>query len=157
MQGEVVSGLIGGAVVLLGVILAEALIRSRDRRRRLEQAALALTLQLPIHLVYLTADSPEPEGMKVGSAGWSAEQRVLELLIQVQTLCGRWGRRQRRLRQAANDLAARHSAAVIRYYQGQTLERKDLFGMIKPDLMTLVFPGKTKPLDEQIEHYLSSG
>jgi hypothetical protein len=38
-SSDVVSGLIGGAVVLLGVVLTEAFVRLRERRRRLNEAA----------------------------------------------------------------------------------------------------------------------
>jgi len=43
---SVVAGVIGGAVVLIGVVLAEALIRGRERRRRLEEAAWNLRTPL---------------------------------------------------------------------------------------------------------------
>lgn len=39
---SVVAGVIGGVVVLIGVVLTEALVRSRERRRRLEEAAWSL-------------------------------------------------------------------------------------------------------------------
>ncbi|MGA9874251.1 MAG: hypothetical protein WBQ21_00390 [Solirubrobacteraceae bacterium] len=41
-SSDVLSGLIGGAVVLLGVILTEAFVRLRERRRRLNDAAWTL-------------------------------------------------------------------------------------------------------------------
>jgi hypothetical protein len=37
--GDFVAGLLGGAVVLLGVLLTEALVRHRERHRRLREAA----------------------------------------------------------------------------------------------------------------------
>jgi hypothetical protein len=41
-SGDFVAGLTGGAVVLVGVILTELLVRHRERRRRLEEAAWSL-------------------------------------------------------------------------------------------------------------------
>lgn len=41
-----VAGLVGGAVVLLGVVFAEALVRNRERRRRLEEAVWNLRTPL---------------------------------------------------------------------------------------------------------------
>jgi hypothetical protein len=39
---SIVAGIIGGAVVLIGVVLTEMLVRSRERRRRLEEAVWSL-------------------------------------------------------------------------------------------------------------------
>jgi hypothetical protein len=41
-SSSIVAGVIGGVVVLIGVVLTEALVRSRERRRRLEEAAWSL-------------------------------------------------------------------------------------------------------------------
>jgi hypothetical protein len=41
-SGDLVSALIGGAIVLAGVLLSEAFVRLRERRRRLDEAAWEL-------------------------------------------------------------------------------------------------------------------
>jgi len=73
--GDLVAGLIGGAIVLVGVLLTELLVRHRERRRRLEAAAWEL--------------QRASGGLLMGSVG---EITPAELQARLSALLGQLGR-----------------------------------------------------------------
>ena len=152
----IVAGLLGGVVVLVGVVLAEVLLRSRERRRRLEDHVHALTVTVGRATLYLSDQTPH-EVMDLGEVGYQALQEVLEDLFAVDQLTRGSRRRYKKdLHEAADDLGARLMAASLRHANRQPLTLDETLEISASELARIMF-GDRPTVDDQIKAYLKNG
>jgi hypothetical protein len=147
----VVEGVIGGAVVLGGVLFAEALARSRDRRELIIARIQELSIIMPRYLSHLTgrSDFPEPSG----EAFQHLYERVLACLTDIRFAARRPLKGHRRLRREAEDLTARFVGATIRSQRGGTLRLEELVNIGVGQLRAVLVGNEYLPLDALIDKY----
>jgi hypothetical protein len=157
IHGAIVGGLIGGAVVLLGIGLTEWLRRIGDRRRQLENAVHDLNIWLPIWLVYLGPDPPDPKRDKMGTPGWEANQRVVDALFRADVSVRRGPlRKRRKIKRELDSLAAKTAAVFMRARKGQYLTYSEMPEITTAEVRSLV-SGNRDFLDDEIERYVRDG
>ena len=149
--------IVGGAIVLVGVLLAELFVRSRQWRSSLESTTRELTFHLPIHLAFFSEipGTPDPEpGFDAPS--WHAGQTTLRLLAEIRS-SSRWPIRQAKaIRTAIDDLAARVIAAEERHRLGKPLTALDMLNIASHGIHGLVF-GERDTIDSLIRKYIDEG
>jgi hypothetical protein len=107
---SVTGGLIGGAIVFIGVLVAEALGRLRSRQERLEETMW--TLQL------------ESSGLMGGPMGGQYDPQTVARLMQFSSRVNRiahlahWVRHAKAIRTEANEVQKRWAVAMIGWIQG---------------------------------------
>ena len=117
IHGARVGGALGGATLGAGVIAAEALARLRERRARIEAAALRVVLAIPRVLAPLTDTWRGDRDTSLGSEWSRMEEEVREDFITILTNA-RWPMRDAaKVRAAASERLARFTAAVDVYHQ----------------------------------------
>jgi hypothetical protein len=115
-HAAVIGGVISGAVVLLGIFLAEWLARARDRQDRLRRATLVISLKTQQVLGYVSQKPTEPRGLTRGSPGWDLYDAVFAALIEADAASRPLlTRKRKKVRSAVNEIAARLVAAQQRW------------------------------------------
>ena len=162
ITAALVGGLLSGAVVLLGVLLAEGLRRRGGRYEELRRATLTVGMRLPVAMVYLTDTPPDSQRLTVGSPGWIIYQEVLTALVEVDAASRpRRTKNRARIREANEDISARLFAANFRFVTSghrQVVTHEEILSMTGRvgDLNGAVF-GKRKPVDELLLRYEQDG
>jgi len=157
--GIVVGGIIGGLVVSIGVVLAEWLIRSRERRSKVRKIVSGIAFDMPILTAYYS-DDPEAPRLEPGDYHgefWRLRQDVLGGLNDLRTL-PRWPMKNAKMIRAnAEQLVALLTAATLRSTRGLRLSRADQVAITAHDrLHSLVFG--TEPVSKDlVDHYSQEG
>jgi hypothetical protein len=157
IQAAIIGGVISGAVVLLGVFLAEWLARARDRHDRLRRATEVIVRKTPIALSYLLPDPVDERRVAWGSPGWEVCQDVTAALLEAD-LASRplLTRRRKEVRDARDEISVRLGAAQIRWLEhGHVISIKQAVSVPIDDLKSAVF--RREDRDELWERYLSEG
>lgn len=149
--GIILGGLVGGLVVLIGVVAAELLIRSRETRGEVRAIVSSLAFDMPILMAYYS-DDPEAPALRPGDYHgpfWQLRKDVFTGLNQLRTL-PRWPMRNAgKIRKNAELLATLATAAQLRSVRGLPLTRDDQVVIATSDqLHTLVFGTKPVSHDE---------
>lgn len=147
----VAQGVITASGVVIGVSLTELSVRTRERRRRLEQQALVLAWELPRLLVVATG-SP---GMN--DVAWTRLREAVGQLLLDMRAEARWPlRRHRELRDSLEDMLARIGALEVRREQGIELRKRELVEFSHRDILRLVF-GRDTDTDSATAYYAREG
>ena len=162
IHGAIVSGAIGGVVVVTGVVLAEAAIGLRERRRVVEKAALEIANLVP-HVVSAMWDGwAKDDPFSLSPREWQERnERVTHLTAEIQ-IRARWPiRNAREVRRHVHRLTVRLAAADLRWLSsGKTLtsEDRDHMSVVVADVNRAIFRSRIgPPLDREVEHHLVHG
>jgi hypothetical protein len=157
IHAAIVGGLISGAVVLLGVLLAEGLRRGWERRQALRRAIRVIVQQLPIAMIFLTENTPDERRWNIESPGWIIYQQVMSACTEADTASrSRWTRHRAEVRAALDEIVARMSAAAIRSASGHLVTVAQL-SSIPTDQLTLAVFGKRNTIDDRLIGYVKRG
>ena len=160
IEAAIIGGPISGAVVLIGVLLAEYLVRRRERDQRLRAAALRLSLKVIEALEYAGPNPPNPSRWDYGSPGSFVLNEVNEALAEIDVLCcRRLGKKMVELRDQADELNAMFFAASVRVQRdGKTLNRDDIWTITAAcyPIVETVF-GKRQARDALVQKYVGHG
>lgn len=135
LQAALLSGVISGLVVLVGVLCSELLTRQRQRRERAEQSIYQLIALL----------GAEERMLRESPSGTGAPEQLREIharcvthLFELRTIRGR---SLHEVREAASECIARASAALLRYSEGIPLDARESLGGRR--LTTAMFPAES--------------
>lgn len=149
--------ILGGAIALGGVLVAEWLARRRDRLDKIRMATAGVAFALPILTAYYSEhpDSPRPENDYSGHF-WTLRERLFTMLGELRFL-PRWPMRNAvAIRENATTLATMLAAAQIRYYNGQPLTVREQAAIsFHDELHSLVF--QAEPSNDQLRDYVADG
>src|SRR5262245_49621975 len=92
IHAALVGGVLGGAVVVLGIGLTEWLQRRRDAWRDLRTAVSEIVITLPIALSFISTDPPKflPPGTALGMPGWEFHDRLQRALYRADEITRRF-------------------------------------------------------------------
>jgi hypothetical protein len=157
IQAALLGGLIAGAVVLIGVSLSEALTRGRERWTAMREELHRIVMRLPVALIYLGPNPPDPARVSFGSPGWAVEREVTDALFKIEALArGRRGKRYEEVKKAADDLTARFSAALMRAHNGQYLSYAEMLEIAATQLTRAIL-GEREHIDQLFKQYVREG
>lgn len=151
----------GGAAFFAAVLtsfLNHVFVRRRERRRRLEVATDELVLDVP-YVVGLIVEGGSDQPTGVGSLWHEKGERCRRNLNELRVLTrGRArGARARKLRTAAEDLAARLAAVQLRFMlKGQRPTPNEAFEVTGLDVYRAIY-GTQETLDKSVQWYVKNG
>lgn len=157
IHGALVGGGLGGAVVLVGIVLSEWLTRLRGRRFRLEDVLSELGM-LTAHVVAGVSEHRQSTGEPVPAPGWRDKaERCRYLCVEARRL-PRWPmRRARQIRREAEDLAARLAAVELNFdLEGRLVRLGEVYELTTLDLAHAAFRSQ-RTLDDRIAYYRTEG
>ena len=115
-HAAIIGGVISGAVVLLGILLAEWLRRPRTGTRNLGTPLGSFLLRSPVALSNLLPDASDPRRLQQGSPGWEVFQEVLTAALAADVASRpRITRRRATIRRSLDELTVRMGAAHVRW------------------------------------------
>lgn len=153
-MGPAVIGAFVGA--LLAFVLSEVAARARRRREHIETAVYGLLVELPEVLIGYSASASDAFDRNLHSEWWLQRNRALANFTAIRT-SARWPLRgRRRIRRAADDLAARFAAAELRFHQDLKLGKDELLDFATADLMAATFRG-SRDVGQQVDWYIEHG
>jgi len=148
LQAAILSGVISGAVVLLGVLASELLTRQRQRRERAEQSIYQLVPLLGAEERMLREAHA---GEAVSSQLRELHSRCLTHLFEIRTI---GGRSLEPVRDAAGECIARSNAALLRYTEGIVMTESESLG--GRQLTAAMFPAGSS-LTDRVQHLRREG
>lgn len=159
-HAAIIGGVISGAVVLLGILLAEWLRRAQDRHTELRNATRVISLRSPVALSNLLPDASDPRRLQQGSPGWEVFQEVLTAALAADVASRpRITRRRATIRRSLDELTVRMGAAHVRWLATRQLithEQMLSVGVQVGALNRAVF-GKRSLVDDLWDRYVSEG
>jgi hypothetical protein len=159
IQAALIGGALSGAVVLVGVLLAEYLVRRRQREDQLKAAVQRLALTAAKALIYAGPTPPSPDRLSFGSAGWVAFNETYQVLYEIELLSRRGvSTHAKQVREQANDLNAKLFAVSSRLQRGIVLTEEELWSLTGDcgQLSVTVF-GPSPYLEELFRRYDEQG
>lgn len=147
MGAAIVSGLVSGTLVLLGVVAAERLRRAGEQRQRIERSCT----RVPLLVSIIT----ETAARGAQQAAWAEMKELLTAATEIEALT-RQRRKHRRTNELTVDLLARLAAASTT----RTLSflQEDQAWEVVTQLLDEVFgPPGALALRERLDHYLQHG
>lgn len=153
MGPEVIGAFVGA---LLAFVLGEVAARGRRRREAIEQATVALALELPEVLVAYSDRTPPGMDQSFDSRWWGRRSNVIGYLATIRAAARPPVWNHRAIRAAAEDVAARFTAAELRYNDGQKLTAKDLLEVTSRPLNSTVFRG-ARDVMPLVDWYVAHG
>jgi hypothetical protein len=157
-HAAIIGGVISGAVVLLGVFLAESLARARDRHDRLRRATQVISLKAPLVLGYLSPEPTDPLGLATGTPGWDLYAAVFAALMEADAASRPLlTRKRKKVRCVVDEITARLVAAHMRWVRSKdTVSRDQVLSLPTRELNSAVF-GDRRNIDDLWKHYLAEG
>ncbi|MFZ2057019.1 MAG: hypothetical protein WAV54_06395 [Acidimicrobiales bacterium] len=159
IQAAIVGGVIAGVVVLGGIVLAEWLVRLRDRRDRIREAVKRLVMGLPIFMADASRSPAGDATFARGTEAWRQYQEVviamneIDVAVRPPFLKGR-----REIRDANDDIMARTLAVFSLHHAGTSATMPDLYGMIDATArLSKAVLGDREPIDALYQRYLRQG
>lgn len=147
-----ITALVGIGVGIASAILTETLLRTRERRFRIEDAVLDLTRELPLYQARFVQEIDRlPYDSGFGET-WAQEQRVTRLLFLVRALARFPLRRYRRIRQEIAHILAQTMALEARASEGRWLRPIELLDLAMDRLFHLTF-GRREMIDGLLDRY----
>jgi hypothetical protein len=158
IHAAIVGGLISGAVILVGVLVAEWLTRSRDRTYAIRAATTSVVRQLPIALAYMSTSPPTDQRVAFGTDGWDVYQAVQASLNEIDIATRRRGvRNRKKVREAHEEVSARFAAAYFRCVsRNEYVTAEERYNFQTEMLNRAVF-GERENFDEKFKQYLNEG
>jgi hypothetical protein len=159
ITAAIIGGLISGAVVLIGVVLANYLTRRQDREQHLKAAVRLISTKVTEALLYAGPKPPHPGRLDYGTPGFLAFNNVLDALYEVDLLSpGLRGKKMVEVRQLTGDINARLAAVQLRLHRGITLTMDEVWTLTIRcgDLNGAVF-GEGHLIDELVRRYDQQG
>ena len=159
ITAAIIGGAISGAVVLVGILLAEYLARRRERDHQLRSAVRRLVLKVPEALTYAGPFPPDDRRLDYGSPGRVAFFDMNEDLAEIDLLSRRrGGKEMAQVREQVTDLSARLLAVQLRLGRDITLSMEEIWAITAKGspLVNTVF-GERQVNDELTRHYVEHG
>ena len=156
IHAALVGGAVSGAVVLVGVLLAEYLRRRAARRLRMETACRTVQLRLPLVLAYMTERPPDPGRLSINSPGWRYLQEVTQAMTELEASTRGRSSSSKRLNRKIVDLDARVLAAQARLDRGEFLTRERIIEISADEIGGEIFRHR-EPADAVFKHYFEVG
>jgi len=152
-----VYALISGALVVIGVFLAENLRRASDAKSKIDDATLKAQMRVPAFMVLLK--SP-PSTSDQRAQVWREEQEIAELFYTIDLYSRRrFGaiKRRAQIRAACDVLHAQVFASWYRWsLSGIVVTDAQILGLPMSNLVSAAF-GDRETIDELMKKYMKDG